>query len=225
MRYSTSTISLFALCILSGCVWLKLFNEGASDTLQLTLFGSAVEITRGILSRRLGWSMEIYAITAAAAPLDYLLHKGSPSWRLLGVGPCDKRRHKQTRYGNCAPLQAHACYQYGTSVKPGFEIMADCYKAFSIPAKEASLHVQQCHPSVDLPWTGFESCLTASTELQGKAERSLEFPFVLVKCIERFGVAEQFVEVTENMETIKIRQVSNATKSAGSADSHMKCIV
>jgi hypothetical protein len=76
---------------LSGCIWLKLFNEGASDKLQLTLFGATVQITRGILSRCLGWSMDIYTIIAAAAPLDYILRKGSASWRLVGVGVCSKQ--------------------------------------------------------------------------------------------------------------------------------------
>jgi hypothetical protein len=151
MRCSASTISLFALCILSGCIWLKLFNEGASDKLQLTLFGATVQITRGILSRRLGWSMDIYTVIAAAAPLDYILRKGSSSWRLVGVGSCSKQRQGETRYGSCAGLHAHACHRYGASAKPDFQMMASCYDAFRISVREAKHHVMHCHHSVDLP--------------------------------------------------------------------------
>jgi hypothetical protein len=225
MRYSSSTILLFALCILSGCIWLKLFNEGASDKSQLTLFGATVHITRGILSRRLGWSMDIYTIIAAAAPLDYILRKGSSSWRLVGVGRCSKQRHGETRYGSCAGLQAYACHRYGASAKPDFQMMASCYNAFHISARDAKLHVQHCHPSEDLPWTSFSSCYLASIESHDHAERSIDLSSVLENCIERFGVGEQFVEAIQNSESIQANKVGDATQDSGSMGSYMQCRV
>jgi hypothetical protein len=223
MRYSASTISLFALCILCGCIWLKLFNEGASDKLQLTLFGATVQITRGLLSRRLGWSMDIYTIIAAAAPLDYILRKGSSSWRVVGVGPCSKKRRGGTRYGSCAGLQAYACHRYGASARPDFQMMASCYDAFRTSVKRASDHVRRCHHPVDLPWTTFSSCYLASMEPHDHAERSIDLSSVLENCIERFGVGEQFIGATENSEFIRVTRVGDATQDSGSTGSYMQC--
>jgi hypothetical protein len=225
MRYSASTISLFALCIMSGCIWLKLFNEGASDKLQLTLFGATVHITRGILSRRLVWSMDIYTIIAAAAPLDYILRKGSSSWRVVGIGPCSKKRHGETRYRSCAGIQAYACHRYGASAKPDLQMMASCYDAFRISVKEVKDHVRQCHASVDLPWNSFSSCYLASMESHDHAERSIALSSVPENCIERFGVGEQFIEATENSESIRVNRVGDATQDSGSTGSYMQCRV
>jgi hypothetical protein len=120
-----------------------------------------------------GCSVDLYAIIAAAAPLDYFLQKGSPTWQLLGVGLCDERRDERTQFGRRAPLQAHACYRHGASGNVDFGMMAACYQAGGVSATKTKHHAQQCHPSVDLPWKGVESCLTTSTDYNNRTERSV----------------------------------------------------
>lgn len=228
MRTPTSNVLLFALCVLSACVCLKFVNEGAADTLQVILFGSTAEICRNTLSRRLGWDLDVFAIVAAAAPLDYILHKGSPSWRLFGVGPCDKRRHKRTRYDGCAPLQAHACYRFASSGDPDIEKMLACHEGFQVSAGEAQQHVKQCHPDADLSWTGFDSCINTSTTSHEKADECLNFPLAMLNCIIRFGVEEKFLQVTENMESIHVQfeeHSKNGTKNGSAAYEMLQCYV
>lgn len=228
MRTLTSNVLLFALCVLSACVCLKFVNEGAADTLQVVLFGSTAEICRNTLSRRLGWDLDVFAIVAAAAPLDYLLHKGSPSWRLFGVGPCDKRRHKRTRYGDCAPLQAHACYRYGSSEKSDLGMMLACHEGLQVSAGDAQRHIKQCHSDADLSWKGFESCITTSTTSHESAEKCLDLPLALLNCVRRYGVEEQFLRVTEKMESIHVHveeNPNNGTDDVSPAYEKMQCYV
>lgn len=228
MQTLISNVLLFALCVLSACVWLKLYNEGTADTLQLFLFGSTEEVSRNILSQRLGWDVDIFAIAAAAAPLDYLLHKGSPSWRLFGVRPCDKRRHKRTSYGDCAPLQAHACYRYGSSGKTDLRMMLACHEGLQVSAGDAQRHIKQCHSDADLSWKGFESCITTSTTSHEKADDCLNFPLALLNCVRRYGVEEQFVRVTEKMESIHVHveeNPNNSTDDASPAYEKLQCYV
>ena len=225
MRFTASTAFVFAFCTLSTCVWLKLCREGGADALQLTLFGGAAAITREFLSRRLGCSVDLYAIIAAAAPLDYLLQKGSPSWQLLGVGPCDPRRHERTEFGGCAPLQAHACYRYGASRQLEFRTMAACHKALATSAGYARQHVEQCHSFADLSWRGFESCLTVATDIHNRTDRCLNFPLALLNCMMQYGVEEEFLRVTEHMESVQIKKMGHATESSELAESHMSCKV
>ncbi|GAB7325976.1 hypothetical protein MBLNU13_g10023t1 [Cladosporium sp. NU13] len=89
MRFSPLTILLCTLCTLPTCIFLKLTRESGADTLQLTLFGAFVALARDFLSQRLGCPVDLYAIVAAAAPLDYILDKGRAVWRVCGVaGAC-----------------------------------------------------------------------------------------------------------------------------------------
>ena len=225
MRFSPSTILLFTLCTLPTCIFLKLTRESGADTLQLTLFGAVVAVAREFLSRRLGCTVDLYAIIAAAAPLDYILNKGSPSWQLLGVGPCDKRRHGQGRFGGCVALQAHVCYRYGASGRVDLGTMEGCYWALGVGAGGAKGHFEQCHAGWDLPWKGFESCLTASMDFGNRTERSVDFPIVMLNCMGRYGVEEEFLEVTAKMERFKVKKVGNATEDDELAQRNMKCIV
>ena len=227
MRFSASTVLLFTLCTLPTCIFLKLTREssGAASTLQLTLFGAFVALAREFLSRRLGCTVDLYAIIAAAAPLDYILNKGSPSWQLLGVGPCDKRRHEQGRFGGCVALQAHVCYAYGASGRLSFGTMAGCYWALGVGAGDARKHVEQCHSDVNLPWKGFESCLTSSMDFGNRTERCVDFPVVMFNCMGRYGVEEEFLEVTAKIERFKVEKVGNATEGDELDQRNMKCIV
>lgn len=225
MRFSASTLLLFTLCTLPTCIFLKLTRESGADTLQLTLFGASVTLAREFLSRRLGCTVDLYAVIAAAAPLDYILYKGSPSWRLLGVGPCDKRRHKQGRFGGCVALQASVCYRFGASGKVDLGTMEGCFSALEIGAGEARGHFEQCHSDADLSWKGFESCLTASMDFGNRTERCVDFPIVMLNCMGRYGVEEEFLEVTAKMERFKVEKVGNATEENDLAQRNMKCIV
>lgn len=226
MRFSASTILLFTLCTLPTCIFLKLTRESSgASTLQLTLFGAFVALAREYLSRRLGCTVDLYAIIAAAAPLDYILNKGSPSWQLLGVGPCDKRRHEQGRFGGCAALQASVCYQYGASGGLDFGMMDGCHQALQTSAGQAQRHAERCHADADLPWKGFESCLTSSMDFGNRTERCVDFPVVMFNCMGRYGVEEEFLEVTAKMERFKVEKVGNATGGDELDQRNMKCIV
>lgn len=227
MRFSASTVLLFTLCTLPTCIFLKLTRESGADNLQLTLLGASVALAREFLSRRLGCTVDLYAIIAAAAPLDYIFNKGSPSWRLLGVGPCDKRRHEQGRFGGCMALQASVCYIYGASGGLDLGMMEGCYWALGVGAGDARRHFEQCHSDDDgqLPWKGFESCLTTSMDFVNRTERCVDFPLVMVNCMGRYGVEEEFLEVTAKMERFQIEKVGNVTEENDLAQRNMKCIV
>lgn len=225
MRLSASTALLFTLCTLPTCIFLKLTRESGADTLQLTLFGAVVAVAREFLSRRLGCTVDLYAIMAAVAPLDYILNKGSPSWQLLGVGPCDKRRHEQGRFGGCVALQASVCYRYGASGKLDWAMMEGCYRALGVGAGDAERHFEQCHTYADLPLKGFESCLTASMDRGNRTGRSVDFPVVVLACMGRYGVEEEFADLTAKMEGVKVKKVGNSMEGDGLAERHMKCAV
>jgi hypothetical protein len=225
MRFSASTALLFTLCTLPTCIFLKLTRESGADTLQLTLFGAVVAVAREFLSRRLGCTVDLYAIMAAAAPLDYILNKGSPSWQLLGVGPCDKRRHEQGRFGGCVALQASVCYRYGASGKLDWAMMEGCYRALGVGAGDAERHFEQCHSDADLPLKGFESCLTASMDWGNRTGRSVDLPVVVLACMGRYGVEEEFADLTAKMEGVEVKKVGNSTEGDGLAERHMKCAV
>ena len=225
MRFSPSTALLFTLCTVPTCIFLKLTRESSADALQLALFGTAAALAREFLSRRLGCTIDLYAIMAAAAPLDYILDKGSPSWQLLGVGPCDKRRHAQGRFGGCVALQASVCYRYAASGKVDWAMMEGCYRALGIGAGDAEKHFEQCHFDADLPLKGFESCLTTSMVCGDRMGSSVDFPVVVLACMGRYGVEEEFADVTAKMERFEVNKVGNSTEGDGLAEGHMKCAV
>jgi len=77
-----------------------------------------------------------------------------------------------------------------------------------------------------LPWKGFESCLTASTDYNNRMGRGVCFLRVLVDCVERYGVEEEFLDATDEMESIQIKRVmSNTTDGASPAEHQLKCDV
>lgn len=194
MRPTISNGLLFLLCTFFACAWVKLFNERNPTAIQLGFFGTSEEVTRKFLSRRLGWPVSLSTILTAAAPLDYLLLKGTSSWRLFGVGPCDSRRSKHTERGGCMPLQAHACYLYGASMSPDLQRMADCYDVMQVSAGEAKRHAHECHPNSDLPWDGFAGCIDTGRGLEKRRKQSNGFSselHMLMMCAKSYGIEDE----------------------------------
>ena len=129
-------------------------------------------------------------------------------------------------------LQANVCYRYGASGGLDLGMMEGCYRALGVGAGDAKRHVEQCHSNDDdddddgkLPWKGFESCLATSMDFGNQTERSVEFPLVMVNCMGRYGVEEEFLEVTAKMERFKVEKVGDATEGDELARRNMKCVV
>lgn len=218
MRLSTAL--LFALSTVIACVLLKIIREGGLPTIHVVFVAACEEVTRHLLSRRLGSVVDSLAIGAAAAPLDYILTLASPSWRLLGVGPCDTRRKRQTKFGGCAHAEAHACYSRHANGKANFVGMAACYDLLQVPAGEATAHFERCHKSSQLSRNGFFACV--GTKLKQKDEmsdRCYDVGMLMAKCARQYGALDEWAEVVETLKAVEERMTANEVKASDHIES------
>lgn len=197
MRLTASNVALFLLCTFFVCAYLKLLGEGQASPLQLTFAAWGEEATRNFLSRRSGSPIHLYAVITAAAPMDYVLRRASPSWPLFGVGPCDKRRTRLTEIGGCISLHAHACYRFGASGKLDLHTMAACYEVLQVSAGEARDHAHLCHKDAELAWPGVASCITIQQRRFEQRNQSFDGPVILNNCAKRFGVLRELHEALD----------------------------
>lgn len=206
MRASTANVFIFFCCAFLACVFIRLKDEGAASA-QLMFPAMAEEILRLFLSTRLGYAVDVLAVAAAAAPLDFLLNNMSPSWPLLAVGPCDKRRHKMTDYGGCAALHAHACYDRGASYGVDLESMAICHNSLGVSAGEAKRHYLQCHTPEELPWAGTRACMGSELKVVKETGNRQRFLEAMIMCATRYRVKEEFIEEIKALDNVQVREL------------------
>lgn len=213
MRLSTAL--LFALSTVIACVLLKIIREGGLPTIHVVFIAACEEVTRYLLSRRLGSVVDSLAIGAAAAPLDYILTLASPSWRLLGVGPCDTRRKRKTKFGGCAHAEAHACYSRHANGKANFVSMAACYNLLEVPAGEAKAHYQHCHKSSQLSRNGFFACVgTKLKQRDDASDRCYDVGLLMANCARQYGAMDEWAEIVETLGAIQKDIAANEAKAS-----------
>lgn len=196
MRLTALNVALFALCTFFVCALYKLAAEGQASALELTFAMLGEETTRYFLTRISGSPIHLEVIITAAATMDFVLRQATATWPLFGVGPCDERRTKSTGFGGCAPLQAHACYQYGARGELDLRIMAACHEVLQVSAVEAKDHVQSCHKDDNgLSWAGAWSCVVVQTRQFEQRHQSFSKREVLRACTQKFGVLDEAYEL------------------------------